>query len=73
MRFSREVMQTEISELGPQRAGRDSTRSSHFAMFLCTYLISTTLSIDPLSVAVLIKAPDDGSSGAAKALFAGHN
>ena len=31
------------------------------------------LSIDPLSVAVLIKAPHDGSSGAAKALFAGHN
>ena len=72
MRFSREVMHKSASS---DRSGTHGTqtRSSRKAVFFGTYLINTTLSIDPLTVAVLIKAPEGGSSGAAKALNAGHN
>ena len=73
MRFSREVMQKSAGS-GLSGPGAAPTRSSHFATFLCTYLISTNLSIylfPLLAVAALIKAPDDGSSRVAQAVFAG--
>ena len=61
--------QSEIIEIPIKGQGLGPVRF----LFGFSLSLSIYLSIDPLSVAVLIKTLDDGSSRAAKALLAGHN